>query len=145
MRVRFVPPYMAIPRVSLANLLENPAEAAKFAGKVVFAGVTAQTEHDRLFSPYSNGTPTSGIEINADAFETMAHGLFLTDVRLLDGVAFAALLVAAAGLTFAYIPGWAGQSSPRSYLAAGSVMPYVFFTRNLVFSFTITVLAAWFR
>ena len=94
LRVRFVPPYMKLARVTVKELLENPARASVFTGKVVFAGVTAQTEHDRLFSPYSNGTPTSGIEINADAFETMASGQFITDV---DSVAGAAVGAGAGG------------------------------------------------
>ena len=61
MRVRYSPPSVVIPRVTVKQLFEDPALARRFTGKVVFAGVTAQTEHDRLFSPYSNGTPTSGI------------------------------------------------------------------------------------
>ena len=59
----------------------RPALATEFAGKVVFVGVTAITEvRDRLLTPYALGRQTTGIEINASAFETMAQGLFITDV-----------------------------------------------------------------
>ena len=82
MRVRFIPFDMApIPRVSLKGLLDDPALATEFTGKVVFVGVTAITEvRDRLLTPYALGRQTTGIEINAQAFETMAQGLFITDV-----------------------------------------------------------------
>ena len=43
MRIRYVPLSMQIPRISIAALLHDPALAARFAGKVVFAGVTSQT------------------------------------------------------------------------------------------------------
>ena len=144
MRVRFVPPYMAIPRVTLANLLANPGEAAKFTGKVVFIGVTAQTEHDRLFTPYSEGIPTSGIEINADAFETIAEGLFLTDVPDYLAVLLAAALVAAAGLAFRYLPGWPAYACGVLIVAAASTIPYCLLSHRHVMSFTLSTSAAWF-
>jgi signal transduction histidine kinase len=144
MRVRFVPPYMAIPRVTLANLLANPGEAAKFTGKVVFVGVTAQTEHDRLFTPYSEGVPTSGIEINADAFETIAQGLFLTDVPDYLAVLMAAAFVAAAGLAFRYLPGWPAYAVGVLIVAAASMLPYAFLSHQHVMSFSLSASAAWF-
>src|ERR1019366_2495214 len=56
MRVRYIPPGMTIPKVSLARLLENPALASLFTGETVFVGVTADTEvRDRLFTPYAYG------------------------------------------------------------------------------------------
>jgi len=70
MQVRFVPPGMAIPKVSLVRLLNEPALASRFTGKAVFVGVTAETfVRDRLFTPYAYGRSTTGIEINASAFE----------------------------------------------------------------------------
>jgi len=44
MRIRYVPGSMPpIPRVSIADLARNPSLASRFAGKVVFVGVIAQT------------------------------------------------------------------------------------------------------
>src|SRR5579885_2892187 len=62
MRIRYVPPGMTpIPRVSLKDLLEDGSLASRFAGKVVFAGVTAQSEmKDRLMTPYYRGTYMPG-------------------------------------------------------------------------------------
>ena len=80
MRVRYLPPGRGVPTVSLQDTLAKPSLAAAFADKVVFAGVTAPSILDRLFTPYALGQTTSGIRIHANAFETMAQRLFLTDV-----------------------------------------------------------------
>ena len=86
---------------------------------------TAQTEHDRLFTPYSEGIPTSGIEINADAFETIAEGLFLTDVPDYLAVLLAAALVAAAGTRISLPPGVA-RLCVRGFDSGGGLDDSVF-------------------
>jgi signal transduction histidine kinase len=144
MNVRFPPPDRKLPKISLKDLLDNPGRARAFAGKVVFVGSTAQTEHDRLFTPYSEGIPTSGIEINADAFETMAQGLFITDVSEIRAVLFAALLVIATGLVFRYLPAWAAYLASLAIVAAGTTAPYLAFTHGRVLSFATSASAAWF-
>jgi signal transduction histidine kinase len=146
MRIRFVPPNMlSIPRISLRDLLGDASVAAKFTDKVVFVGVTAQTEvRDRLYTPYAFGTPTTGVEIHANAFETMAQGLFITDVPNLWVLLFSVALVAAAGLVFAYVPGWPAYALCALILLTAHVTPYIFFTRQRVFSFATPAAAAWF-
>jgi signal transduction histidine kinase len=143
-RLRFPPPDRKPREIALGALLAHPSLAGQFANKVVFVGATAQTEHDRLFSPYSAGVPTSGIEINADAFETIAHGMFITDVPPILVALFAALLVAAAGAAFRYVPGWTAYGLGALIIAAGAAAPYVAFTHSRVFSFTTSASAAWF-
>ena len=137
MRVRFIPFDMApIPRVSLKGLLDNPARAKEFAGKVVFVGVTAITEvRDRLLTPYALGRQTTGIEINASAFETMAQGLFLRMCPILG----AALQPGAGGGRGPGVPLSARLVGIRRrrvlVLARAGVTPYVFFTHRRVFLF----------
>src|SRR4051812_29865531 len=142
-RVRFPPPDRKLPELTLRQLLADPAKASMFTGKVVFAGVTAQPERDRLFSPYSEGVPTSGVEINADAFETMAHGLYIRDVSEAWVLLFAMLLVAAAGASFRYLRGWRAYVIGALLVVAASAAPYLAFTQRRVFSFTTSVSAAW--
>jgi signal transduction histidine kinase len=146
MRVRFIPFDMApIPRVSLKGLLDNPARAKEFTGKVVFVGVTAITEvRDRLLTPYALGRQTTGIEINAQAFETMAQGLFLTDVSDFWMLLFSLGLVVAAGLAFRYLPGWRAYAAGVLILACAGVTPYVFFTHRRVLPFSTPASAALF-
>ena len=143
LRIRYLPPGSSIPRVSLRRLLEHPEEAARFTNKVVFVGVTAATAvRDRMFTPYSYGATMTGIEIHAEAFETIAQRLFLTDVPLSWPPLFSLLLVAAEGLAFAYLPGSKGYAAGVAVLLAALIMPYIFFTQLLVFPFAMPAAAA---
>ncbi len=143
MRVRYVPPGVTIPKISLQRLLENPSLASMFAGKAVFVGVTAETlVRDRLFTPYAFGRSTTGIVINASAFETIAQGLFLTDTGEPWVLLFSLVLVAAAGLSFRYLPGWWAYAGGAAVLLAAIVTPYICFTRGKVFSLATPLAAA---
>jgi signal transduction histidine kinase len=133
MRIRYRP--AGIPTVSVVALLRDSTKAAQFAGKVVFVGVTAQSEvRDRLFTPYSSGYVSTGIEIHANAFETMAQRLFLADAP--EGWVFllSAALVVLTGLAFAYLPGWQAFAAAVAILLAAWFAPYLFFTHRIVFS-----------
>jgi signal transduction histidine kinase len=142
MRVRYPPPGVLIP-VSLERLLDDPSLAAQFAGKAVFVGVTAETiAHDRLFTPYAYGRTTTGIEINASAFETIAQKLFITDVGEQWVLLFSLALVAAAGLSFRYLPGWWAYAGGAAVLLASIVTPYICFTHREVFSLATPLAAA---
>ena len=143
MRVRYVPPGVTIPKVSLAHLLDDPSLASRFTNKAVFVGVTAETlVRDRLFTPYAFGRSTTGIEINASAFETIAQRLFITDVGEQWVLLFSLALVAAAGLSFRYIPGWWAYAGGAAVLSAALVAPYIFFAHRKVFSLATPLAAA---
>ena len=133
-----------IPRLGVKELLDHPEKAWQFAGKVVFVGVTSLTLYDRLMTPISQGPKETGIEIHADAFETMAQGLFIRDVSGGWVVLFSLALVIATGLGFRYLPGWWAYAGGLAILAAAHVMPYVFFMRRFVFPFSMPAMAAWF-
>jgi signal transduction histidine kinase len=144
MRIRYAPPSMQIPRVSLKALLDNPRLAASFSGKVVFAGVTAQTAvRDWLFTPYSGGTPMVGVEIHANVFETIAQGLFLTDAPTSAVLAFSLILVAAIGVTYSRLTGRRANGLAAGILVVAHAAPYWFFTHRIVFSFVTPVSSAW--
>jgi signal transduction histidine kinase len=143
MRIRYVPPDGHIPAISLQQLHDEPALAHRFVGKVVFAGVTAQTEvKDRWLTPYSS-IPMPGVEIHANAFETMAQRRFLTSAPAWSVVVFSMLLVAAAGVTFALFWGWRANAIAAGILAVALAVPYAAFTRSTVFPFSPGVSAAW--
>jgi signal transduction histidine kinase len=145
MRVRYLPEPSKVPRVSLAALLRKPELAGQFTDKAAFVGLTAITmQHDYLFTPQDKDLPTSGIEIHAEAFETLAQGLFITDVPDVWVFLFSLGLVAAVGLSFRYLPGWWAYAGGMGALALAFFTPYVFFTHRLVFSFATPVSVAWF-
>ena len=127
MRVRYIPADRlgAIPRISLKKLVDDPSLARLCAGKVVFVGLTAVTAlHDRLQTPVAPSAQTAGVEINADAFETMAQGLFLIDVAYPWVLLFSLALVAAAGLAFRYLPGAPAYVSAVAILILAGALPY---------------------
>jgi signal transduction histidine kinase len=139
MRVRYTS-NVTIPRVSIKELTDHPELAHRFGGKVVFVGETTRTSGDRKMTPLGELT---GVEIHAQAFETIARGDFLVPAHTWMNVALALALAVAAGLDFAYLPGWQANVAAAFILLAGSVAPYVFFTRNLVFSFITPFSSAW--
>jgi signal transduction histidine kinase len=144
MRVRYVPSYMAIPQVSLKALLDDDRLAARFSGKVAFAGVTAQSAaHDRVMTPYSYGKIMPGLEVHANAFETMAQGLFLTDAPNWWVLLFSLAVVIVAGVIFAWLPGWQAYAAGSAVLALVHFTPYWFFTGRTVFSFITPVSSGW--
>jgi signal transduction histidine kinase len=112
---------------------------------VVFVGLTAVTElHDRLFTPKDFKIPTSGIAINAEAFETMAQGVFITYVLPSRVWLFSLLLLVAAGLSFRYLPGWWAYAGGLGVLAASLIVPYVFYTHMRILPVAMPFLVAWF-
>lgn len=136
MRIRFVLPNMPqIPRVPMIRLLKDPSLASVFRGKAVFIGVTSHTEvRDRLTTPVGTRW-TTGIEINAEAFETIANRLFLTDVDRNWVWLFSLLLTVAIGLAFRRLPGWWAYAGGLVVAAIAFAAPYLFFTHSRVFSF----------
>ena len=145
MRIRFVPSTMSpIPRVSMKALLDQPALAAQLTGKAVFIGVTATTEvRDRLFTPVRSSLQKTGIEINAEAFETMEQGLFITDVSDAWLILISLALAACSGLAFRYLPGWRAYAAGVLLILLAQWIPYVFFTHQHVLSFATTTSVAW--
>jgi signal transduction histidine kinase len=130
--------------VTLKALLDDPALAARFAGKVVFAGVTDQAAvQDRLFTPYSAGKPMVGVEIHANAFETIAQGLFLTNAPLWSALALSLMLVAVIGFAYARFTGAPAHALAIAALIAAHATPYALFTHRLVLSFATPVSSAW--
>jgi signal transduction histidine kinase len=142
-----------IPQISLADLDRNPALAARFAGKTVFFGTTAQTAmRDRWMTPLSNGTAMSGIEINANVYETIAHGLFLTDTPLVSVALFCIALAVCSACIFVFTSGWTAYILALIPLLASQVIPAAAFAGSRVWPWlpgtlaavaTVAVAAAW--
>jgi signal transduction histidine kinase len=131
-RVRYAPPNV-IRQIGIADLDRDPALAANFTGKVVFAGVTAQSAvRDRIMTPYSNGIIMPGIEMNANAYETLARQMFLVDVSLSTVVAGCFLLSIAASLAYALTSGWIANLLTLVILIGSQLLPAVAFAHSIV-------------
>jgi signal transduction histidine kinase len=130
MRIRYAP--QAIPRTSIAELDRHPELAARFAGKVVFAGVTAQTVSDRWMTPYSNSVAMPGIEFHANAYETIARQMFLVDAPLTWVALVCLLLATATGIAFLRGDGWQTNAAPVAIVAIAQIIPALAFARGTV-------------
>ncbi|MCC7175918.1 MAG: CHASE2 domain-containing protein [Bryobacterales bacterium] len=134
----------AIPRISAVELRDDPAAAESLRGKVVLIGVTAQSAaRDRLMTPYSSEQPMPGVEIHANAFETLAQNRFVKaagDTEVLLACGGATVL---AGLVFWLLSGWAAYGTALGLLAAATALPYALFSRDTVFPPLALVASAW--
>lgn len=145
LRIRYVPPSMgAIPRISIADLAHDPTLARQMTGKVVFAGVTAQTaERDRWITPYSDSQQMSGAEMHANIYETIANRRFLVDAPWWLFVVMLVATVGAAGAIWQFTSGVPATLLSGLLLGIAHVFPYWLFTRGMVFHYTPAVLPAW--
>jgi signal transduction histidine kinase len=145
MRIRYAPPSVTIPQLSLQDLIDHPQLAQRFAGKVVFAGVTSQNvAKDWIFTPYSlSGQPMVGVAIHANAYETIAQGLFITDAPPLTVFLFSLVLVAGIGLTFRRLAPKVAFPIAACILLIAHITPYWLFTQRINFPFSTPVSAAW--
>lgn len=141
LRVRYAE--RGVPVYSAAELLGG-GTAAALAGKAVFVGVTAiSAAPDRLFTPLSRGLPVAGVEIHAQAFQTMHAGALLADAplwaTLLGALLGAGLIVAPLSLAMR----WHGWAAAGAVLAAMHVAPWICFRQDLVVPASAPVAAAW--
>jgi signal transduction histidine kinase len=146
-RIRYSP--VQIPRVSIAELDANPARAAQFAGKAVFVGETAQAGGDRWMTPYSNARDVPGVDIHANAYETLERHMFLVDAPLTAVLLGCFALAIAAGLIYAF---GSNNFAAAGLAIASQAIPAVAFARSVVWpwlpgtltaAFCIAAGAAW--
>jgi signal transduction histidine kinase len=112
-------------------------------GKTVFLGVTAlSAANDRLVNPYGVNFP--GVEMHAQAFETMAHGKFLVPASNTMSLLVCVSLAIAAGLSFWFLAGWRAYVLIVPLLAAAHYfLPVQFFAHGIVLPYVAPVAVAW--
>jgi signal transduction histidine kinase len=134
-RIRYVPPSMGgIPQVSITALDRDPSLASRFAGKVVFVGVTDQEAvQDRWMTPYSSSIFKPGVELHANAYETIARQMFLVDAEPLVVLASTLALAICAALAYTFAGGWIANVLTLAVLLVSQLIPAVAFTHSIVF------------
>lgn len=131
-----------IPQISAAELLEKASTATALAGKAVFIGVTPQTAaRDRLMTPL--GYMMSGVEIHAQAFETLIGGQYLRPISNTALLAMCLGFAVAAGATFAFFTGWRAYAPGIFLLVAAHTAPSLMFGRGYVVPYLPVVGTAW--
>ncbi|MGA3203247.1 MAG: CHASE2 domain-containing protein [Bryobacteraceae bacterium] len=138
MLVRYLPPH-TIPTISA---LDIEKQRDRIRGSAVFLGITAlSAARDRLTNSY--GDSVSGVEVHAQAFETMRLGRFLIPSGDAPVLALCVAFTVAAGLIFVFVPGWWAYAVDALLLGAGFLIPYLSFQRGIVFPFFGPVVVAW--
>jgi signal transduction histidine kinase len=141
-----------IPTISVAELDANPELAARFSGKIVFVGDTAQAARDTWMTPVSNRLPTPGVEIHANAYETLDRHMFLPDAPLTLVLFGCILLASATGLIYALTSGWVTNVAAGAVIALSQAIPALAFANSLVWpwlpgtltaAFAVSAGAAW--
>jgi signal transduction histidine kinase len=137
--IRYLPAG-TIPEVSA---LEISQHRDQLRGKTVFLGITdLSAANDRLVSPLNVNFP--GVEMHAQAFETMARGRFLVPATNTAWLLVCACLAAAAGLGFWLLPGWTAYLLVVPLLAAAHyLLPVQFFARGIVLPYVAPAAVAW--
>lgn len=149
MAIRFLPSPSAgappIPRLSLATLLRDPETGSLCRGKVAFVGVTSlSAARDRLMTPLSERQqPTAGVEIHAQAFETLAGGRFLEFVPDSLTLLLCVLLAAAMALAFYWLPGGRAYAVAALLVATAHGLPHILFRQGIVLPTLLPVATAW--
>jgi len=136
MWIRYLPKD-SIPAVSVLEAGRHPE---MIRGKVVFLGITAlDAARDRVVIP--DGRTIPGIEVHAQAFETMARGQFLTPAHNITETCLAFTL--GIGLAFAFLPIRGAYLLTAALLALASSFPVWLFHHDVVFPYFRPVAVAW--
>lgn len=111
------PPFAAL---SARDLLEN-GRGQSLAGKIVLIGFGASELSDRLFTPVSNQAPMPGVEVNANAVDTLLEHRQLESL----GISSQFLLLLCAGMGSLWlVMRWPGARG-LVYLAAALFGEYI--------------------
>jgi signal transduction histidine kinase len=138
MLIRYLPPRW-IPTISPLQIVQ---QRDLIRDKTVFLGITAlSAAHDRLVSP--SGNDVSGVEVHAQAFETMAKGHFLTRTAQSSVLLVCLTLAVAAGLVFGFLSGWYAYVAAAILLGLTMWMPVQFFRHDSVFPYFAPLAVAW--
>ena len=132
-----------IPTVSLAALVDHPERAKEFDGKVVFIGVTAiDARRDQVMTPYG-GSHISGIELHAQALETLAEGRFIVNATELPVLGVCVLIAVTMFGIFAMFSGWAAYVASGAVLVFAHIVPILFYKSDLYFPYFAALATAW--
>ena len=118
--IRFVGDNHSFPQVPAWKILDGTADASQFKNQIVLIGFTAEGLGDQWFTPFSaNGQKMSGVEIHANAIDTLYAGRAITEAS--------PLAVLAALVLFIVLLWWADGhfEGRRFYVAAMLTGPFL--------------------
>jgi adenylate cyclase len=100
MRIDFVGPRGTFPTYSYADVLSGAIDPATFRDRIVLVGITAKALGDYFTTPGAEGTLVPGVEVHANAVDTLLRGRFLTVQPPAEAALFVLVLAVACGAAF---------------------------------------------
>ncbi|MBU0619628.1 adenylate/guanylate cyclase domain-containing protein [Patescibacteria group bacterium] len=82
MTINYVGKPKTFPMISAKDVMEGKVTSSLFKNKIVLIGATAPDLHDEQITPVSSGQPMSGVEIHANAINTILTGNFLKPLNI---------------------------------------------------------------
>jgi signal transduction histidine kinase len=148
LRIRYLRPpdpfQPSVPEITFAQLATDPSAAAALRGKVVFVGITADSAaQDRHATPFSFGRTMPGVEIHANAYETLARRSFLRPTPDLAVLLFCLLLTGAIGFVFWRFSGWTAYGTAGVLLLVVHLAPWIGFRNSVIFPYAPPFATAW--
>ena len=130
-----------IPQISLAELVADPSLSQRAHQKAVFIGVTdLSATRDRVRTPLYE---MPGVEVHAQAYETLVGNHFLTDAPVLVVPAVCLAITMLTALIFAFYSGWRAYVLGFAVLASAHYAPFLLFQQGMVFPYFAPLSAAW--
>jgi adenylate cyclase len=100
MRIDFVGPRGTFRTYSYADVLSGAIDPATFRDRIVLVGITAKALGDYFTTPGAEGTLVPGVEVHANAVDTLLRGRFLTVQPPAEAALFVLVLAVACGAAF---------------------------------------------
>ena len=147
LQIRFRPPdslaASGISRISAGDLLARPASYSAPDNAVLFVGVTAPSAaRDRLMTPFSYGRTMQGVEIHANAYETLVSRRFYDFVPPALGFLLSLAIVALTGVAFLFLRSWHTYAFATIPLAISFASPPVAYMRDILAPSTLLILSS---
>ncbi len=92
------------PVISFKDVLNGTIDPSTFTGKIVLIGVTSPLLQDVYFTPIDSTTPMNGIEIHANAIQTLLDGKFLSYQTTGEFAVMMGVVLLLSLLAFLYLP-----------------------------------------
>ncbi len=104
MLVNYAAPSYSYPMVSFSDVYYGQVDSSIFEGKIVLIGATAAVFQDRQFTPIDLNSPMPGIEIHANAIQTILDEEYLEYQSTAGFLGLVGVIVAASVFVFLFAP-----------------------------------------